>query len=200
MGHFQLRFWKTITMVKQLLILTLIFGAAFGMPEKLSEKEFEEKFNELVDPILEEKAGEELAKEEEEIEKQNEAFAKGEANFDEQLQPWDNEDKDQFVKDHTGLEIDPANVRITPIPYNTGLIWEDRENTPEQQMAPDELYRSLDRSIPATYDARAKGLITSVKNQGQCGSCAAFAAGSIIETCLKVSAGGKLSAYDISEQ
>ena len=68
-------------MVKQLFILALIFGAALGMPEKLSEKEFEEKFNELVDPILEEKAGEELAKEEEEIEKQNEAFAKGEANF-----------------------------------------------------------------------------------------------------------------------
>ena len=68
-------------MVKQLLILTLIFGAALGMPEKLSEKEFEEKFNELVDPSIEEKAGNELAKEEDEIEKQNEAYAKGEANF-----------------------------------------------------------------------------------------------------------------------
>ena len=83
-------------------------------------------------------------------------------SIDEQLQPWDNEDKDQFVKDHTGLKIDPANVRITPIPYHTGLIWEDRENTPEQQMALDELYRSLDRSIPATYDARAKGNVVGL--------------------------------------
>ena len=73
-------------MVKQLFILALIFGAALGMPEKLSEKEFEEKFNELVDPSIEEKAGKELAKEEEEIEKQNEAFAKGEANFGKFLQ------------------------------------------------------------------------------------------------------------------
>ena len=73
-------------MVKQLFILALIFGAALGMPEKLSEKEFEEKFNELVDPSIEEKAGKELAKEEKEIEKQNEAFAKGEANFGKFLQ------------------------------------------------------------------------------------------------------------------
>ena len=51
-------------MMKQFFVFALIFGIALGMPEKLSEKEFEEKFNELVDPILEEKAGEELAKEE----------------------------------------------------------------------------------------------------------------------------------------
>ena len=44
------------------------------------------------------------------------------------------------------------------------------------------------------------GLITSPKDQGQCGSCAAFASGSIIETCLKIAAGGKLNTYDISEQ
>ena len=44
------------------------------------------------------------------------------------------------------------------------------------------------------------GLITTPKDQGQCGSCAAFASGSIIETCLKIAAGGKLNTYDISEQ
>ena len=82
--------------------------------------------------------------------------------IDEQLQPWDNEDEDQFVKDHTGLKDDHANVRMKPIEYHTGLIWEDRENTPEQQMALDELYRSLDRSIPATYDARAKGNVVGL--------------------------------------
>ena len=84
--------------------------------------------------------------------------------IDEQLQPWDNEDEDQFVKDHTGLKDDPVNVRMKPIEYHTGLIWEPKENTPEQQMALDELYRSLDRSIPASYDARAKGNVMSAHN------------------------------------
>ena len=46
---------------------------------------------------------------------------------------------------------------MMPIERHTGLIWEPKENTAEQQFALDELYRSLDRSIPATYDARAKG-------------------------------------------
>ena len=78
--------------------------------------------------------------------------------IDEQLQPWDNEDPEQFIKDHTGLKPDPASFRMMPIERHTGLIWEDRENTPEQQMALDELYRSLDRSIPASYDNRAKGI------------------------------------------
>ena len=51
---------------------------------------------------------------------------------------------------------------MMPIERHTGLIWEPKENTPEQQMALDELYRSLDRSIPATYDARAKGNVVGL--------------------------------------
>ena len=54
-------------------------------------------------------------------------------------------------------------------------------------------------STPSSYDARAKGLISPVKNQKSCGSCAVFSATSVVETCLYKA--GKLNKHvDLSEQ
>jgi hypothetical protein len=62
------------------------------------------------------------------------------------------------------------------------------------------LYKGLDRSyIPSTYDARNTGTITVPKNQMSCGSCAAFAATSVHETCL-IKAGVSSRGMDLSEQ
>merc|ERR1719510_1771120 len=52
----------------------------------------------------------------------------------------------------------------------------ERINTPEEMAFFDEIYAKYDReSMPATWDSRAKGFVSPVRNQGACGSCAAFA-------------------------
>jgi len=185
-------------------IITLIFlGTALAFPGKdLSEKEFEEKFHKKYeDPEDEKKAAEELAKEEKEMDIENDLFEKGKANFKEGLNEWSDVPKDEFEKDREGY--DPKMERTFSYTAKKGLgyIYDpNRKNTPEELAELDEIYSSIDReSLPASWDSRSLGLVTVAKNQGQCGSCAAFASAGAVETCF-AKAGTKLSGLDLSEQ
>ena len=75
----------------KIILLCLILGTTLGAPGKdLTIQEFEEKFHQKFASVKDEAdAAKELALKEAEIDEQNEKFAKGEANFEEELEPWD---------------------------------------------------------------------------------------------------------------
>merc|ERR1740124_682404 len=168
-----------------LIVLSIFVTSGFA---GITIKEFEDEFHELwSDPIDEEAASEELAQEEASIEQHNLDYENGLSSYSEKL--------NEFEAEKEGALEHPD--------YATGLIEtpeEDRNISPEDQAYLDSIYEELDRqSIPSSYDARSKRLITKPKNQMSCGSCAAFAATATHETCMR-RAGTPLNGLDLSEQ
>ena len=148
--------------MKIIIVHCLLLGATLGAPEKdLSIKEFEEKFHQKFASARDEaNAAQELAKREAEIDEQNEKYAKGEANFEEEIEPWDDLSDDEVIKEKTGLTTSD-NERLNPSRFRTGLLVipeHERVNTPEERAFLDEIYAKYDRgSIPKSWDSRAKG-------------------------------------------
>ena len=187
------------SIMKTAIIFVALFGLSLAFPSEKdpSEKEFEKEFKKAyLNSKDEEKASENLKKEEEAIDEENEKFAKGEANFEEELEPWDDLSLEEFEKEKTG--------RLPEQTRGMGLIWdpESRITTPEDQAFLDEFYGNFEMeraSLPSSFDARAYGWVTPVKNQQSCGSCAAFAGIGAAEICMR-KAGAPSSGLDLSEQ
>jgi len=91
-----------------------------------------------------------------------------------------------------GYEI-PESLKNDPAEYHKFLDLKARMEA-----------RAIEERTPASYDAREDGLVTPVKHQGGCGSCAAFASTAAFETCnLKAGATAienDNSDMDLSEQ
>jgi len=172
--------------------LFLLVSSSVALPSKpvldldpndsLGEKEFEKKFNkeekENFDEEEYEKRKEALKENEAMVKKENEEFEEGKIEWYEKINEDSDLPKDEFEKEKTGL--------IMPEEYGRGLL----EPLPEFRVDEDseryfETVRSLNRAVPSSYSSVAKGDVSSVKSQGKCGSCAAFASMAAIETCFK---------------
>ncbi|CAK1590712.1 unnamed protein product [Parnassius mnemosyne] len=62
----------------------------------------------------------------------------------------------------------------------------------------EEELNAMEEELPINYDMRQDGIISSIKNQGDCGSCWAFATTAAIEAAISRSNGGRN--IDLSEQ
>ena len=87
-----------------------------------------------------------------EIKAQNEAFANGDASFEEQLTAFADIPRDEFEKMYEGLNMEETRA--------TGLIMppESERNTPENQVNLEATYRELAMTRQAaSWDSRSKG-------------------------------------------
>ena len=143
-----------------LIILSVFAASALAGVIDSFEEEFHELWN---DPKEQESVEKQVEKEEASIEKENEAFAKGEAPFEEQLNPISLIPKKEFEEEKTGLTIEATNK------YFTGAIEvpeEFRIMSPDDRSFLDNLYANLSRALPASYDARSIGKV-SFKNNSE---------------------------------
>ena len=142
----------------------------------LSLEEFEDYFgfDHVTDPAEKARREEALKKNEEMVKKANEAYVNGEQTWFEKINEFADLPKDEFESEHTGLVTDYARGLITPSSFKL-------DKMSEEFFARHRLNR---QSVPDSYDARALGLVTPVRNQGSCGSCTAFANMAAVETCF----------------
>ena len=136
--------------------------------DEISLDEFETHFGHehVTDP--DEKARREAALKEHQdvVRRANEAYARGEQTWYDEVNEFSDIPDDDFIATHTGI-IPPTNFT---------------EDKASERFF--DAYRYSRASVPASYNAVTQGLVTPVRNQLSCGSCGAFATTAMVETCF----------------
>ena len=134
--------------MKVVILCLLTARLCLGQQYNLTIQEFEQLYNKTYGSVEEEDlAANNLAANEAEINAQNEKFAKGEANYDEAVQEWDDLSEEEFLNKMTGLIIPPEDERV---------------NTPEALAHFDHLRKMNNREeLPAFWDSRDPTLTNS---------------------------------------
>merc|ERR1712061_949805 len=158
--------------------------------DDLDEDQFETEFglDPVTDPAEKAKRKTALKDSEAEVKKENKKYQNGKADWYEQINEFSDLPEDEFEKEKTGDVVTYARGLLTP---KIKPVDEISERYIESLLA-------RRASVPASYSGVSAGIVSSVKSQGSCGSCVAFASMAAIETCLKKASGGKLA--DFSEQ
>lgn len=90
------------------------------------------------------------------------------------------------------VNAEPKKYRLGDIPLSPEEYQKHLKKTPKDMAV-------IETALPPSYDARSFGIVTTPKNQGQCGSCWAFACAGALESHL-LAAGMEVSSPDLSEQ
>merc|ERR1719266_1538471 len=158
----------------------------------LDEDEFLEQFHKpaVDDPEEKEKRAKALKKHEQEVLENNEAFLAGNKTWFDEINEYSDLPEDEFEANHTGL-IDNMERRFARGMYNVPLPYDAESERFFEAVRYDRT------TVPASYNSVSLGNVSPVKNQGNCGSCVAFATMALVETCFKKSVG---TFGDYSEQ
>ena len=134
----------------------------------LDEDQFETEFglDPITDPAEKAKRKEALKEAEDEVKKENKKYLNGKADWFEEINEFSDLPKDEFEKQKTG--------DVETFTRGFGLL--EPEIKPVDEISERYIESLLARraSVPASYSAVSAGLVSSVKDQGSCGSCVAF--------------------------
>merc|ERR1712002_843749 len=175
------------------LILICLFQIILSAPSQDMDpqdndtlEEFQEFFHEpeITDSEEKEKRAEALEENEELIKEQNEEYLAGNKTWYDKVNEFSDLPEDEFIKKKTGL-VNPSGRKFaTGLVHPTGPERVDEES--ERFFAAFRQGMKYNRqNIPASYSSVALGNVSPVKDQKDCGSCAAYATLALIETCFK---------------
>ena len=133
---------------------------------ELDEEQFEIEFGlePITDPVEKERRQKALEKAEKDEKEQNEKFLKKKSDFFERLNEWSDLPEDEFKQKRTGSKEK----------FSRGLLMPKIKPVDARS---EKYFASLllrRESVPASYSAVDADLVSSVKNQLNCGSCVAF--------------------------
>ena len=139
----------------------------------VSLDEFDDHFHHehITNPVEKAKHEKALKESQEIVKKANEAYARGEQSWYDEINEFADIPDDEFVATHTG---------VLPDPDETLLF----DNTSEQFFNQYRHGRKKRQAVPESYNSVTEGLVSPIRDQGNCGSCVAFATIAMVETCF----------------